>query len=49
LNTKFNKDFKNVLKPVIILLQVGFYYFTITTSDFVSDCPFKLSFCQLKF
>jgi len=43
LNKKFNEDFKNVLKTVIFLLQVGF------TGDFVSDCHFKLFFWQFKF
>jgi len=32
LDRKFNKDFKNVLKTVNFLLQVGL------TSNFVSDC-----------
>jgi len=32
LNRKFNEDFKNVLKTVIFLLQMGF------TVDFVPDC-----------
>jgi len=36
LDSKFNEDFKNVLKTVIFLLQVRF------TDDFVSYCPFKL-------
>jgi len=43
LDRKFNENSKNVLKIVIFLLQVGF------TGDFVSDCPFKLCFCQFKF
>jgi len=38
LNRKFNENFKSVLKTLIFLLQVGFI------SDFVLDCPFKLSF-----
>jgi len=42
LNRKFYEEFKNVLKTVIFSLQVGF------TDDFVSDCPFKLCFCQFK-
>jgi len=33
---KFNEDFKNLLKTVIFLLQVGF------TGDFVPDFSFKL-------
>jgi len=40
LDRKFNEDSKNVLKTVIFSFQVGF------TSDFVSDCPFKLYFWQ---
>jgi len=35
---KLNEDSKNVLKTVIFLLQVDL------TGDFISDCPFKLSF-----
>jgi len=42
LDRKLNEDSKNVLKIVIFLLQVGL------TDDFVSDCPFKLCFCQFK-
>jgi len=38
LNRKFSEDYKNVLKTVIFPFQVGL------TSDFVSDCFFKLSF-----
>jgi len=40
---KFNEDFKNLIKTVIFLLQVGFI------GDFLPDCPFKLYFQQLKF
>jgi len=36
LDRKFNDDSKNVLKTIIFSLQAGF------TSDFVSDCRFKL-------
>jgi len=43
LDRKFDEDSKNMLKTVIFLLQVGF------TGNFVSDCPFKLCFCQFKF
>jgi len=43
LDGKFNEDSKNVLRTVIFLLQVGF------KGDFVSDCPYKLCFWQLKF
>jgi len=43
LNRKINADSKHVLKTVIFLLQMGF------TDDFVSDCPFRLCFCQFKF
>jgi len=39
---KFNEDSKNVLKTVILSLQVSF------TDDFVSDCLFKLRFRQFK-
>jgi len=42
LNRKFNGDSKNVLKTVILLLQVGI------TGNFVPDCSFKLRFCQFK-
>jgi len=42
LNRKFNGHFKNVVKTVILSLQVGF------TGDFVLDCPFKLCFWQFK-
>jgi len=35
---KFNKDFKNVIKIVNFLLQVGF------TVDFVPDCFLNLCF-----
>jgi len=42
LDRKFNEDSENVLKTVIFLFQVGL------TGDFVSDCPFKLCFCQFK-
>jgi len=38
LNRKFNKDSKNVLKSVIVSLQVGF------THDFLPDCLYKLCF-----
>jgi len=43
LDRKFNKDSKNVLKRVIFSLQVGL------TVNFVSDCLFKLGFCQFNF
>jgi len=43
LDRKFDEDSKNVLKTVIFLLQVGFIM------DFISDCLFKLCFCQFKF
>jgi len=42
LDKKFNGDSKNVLKTVILSLQVGF------TGDFVPDCPFKLCFFQFE-
>jgi len=38
LDRKFNKDFKNVLKTVIVSLQVRF------TGNSDPDCPFKLCF-----
>jgi len=43
LNRKFNEDSKSVLKTVIFVLQVGL------TSNFVPDCPWKLSFWQFNF
>jgi len=43
LDRKFNEDFKNVLKTVIFLFQVGF------TGNFVTDCPFKLCFWLFRF
>jgi len=36
------KDYKNVVKIVIFLLQVEL------TGDFGPDCPFKLCFWQFK-
>jgi len=42
LDRKFNEDSKNVLQTVIFSPQVGL------TDDFVSDCPFKLCFWQIK-
>jgi len=39
---KFDEDFKNMLKTIIFLLQVGF------TNDFVPDCSYKLCFWQFK-
>jgi len=42
LGSKFNEDFKNVLKTDIFLLQMSF------TGDFVPDGPFKLCIWQLK-
>jgi len=42
LNRKFNENFKNVLKTIIFLLQVGF------TGNFTPDCLFKQCFCQFK-
>jgi len=41
LNEKFSEDSKNVLKTVIVLLQVDF------TGDFVTDCP--LNRVQIQF
>jgi len=38
LDKKFDEDFKNVLKRVIFLFQVGF------TGDFILDCLFKQCF-----
>jgi len=42
LDRKFNENSKNLLKTVIFSLQVGF------TVNFISGCPFKLYFWQLK-
>jgi len=42
LNKKFNEDSENVLKTVILSLQVGF------TSDFALDCSFQLCFWHFK-
>jgi len=38
LDSKFNEDFKNMLKTIIFSFQVGF------TGDFVSDYPYNLCF-----
>jgi len=42
LDKKFNEGSKKLLKTLIFLLQVCF------TSNFVSDCPLGLCFCQFK-
>jgi len=42
LDRKFNGDSKNVLKTVIFSLQMDL------TDNFIPDCPFKLSFWQIK-
>jgi len=43
LDRKFNEDSKNVIKTVIVSLQVGFI------ADFVPECSFKQCFWQFKF
>jgi len=42
LDRKFNEESKNVVKIVTFLHQVSF------TGNFISDCPFKLCFYQVK-
>jgi len=43
MNRKFNENSKNLLKNVILSLQVSF------TGDVVADCPLNIAFCTLNF